>query len=241
MGVIWDMNHIWQGLITPQTAAWTPTTSRYAQLLPWFSERRTWSMYLISHIEVQWRWYLYGYAILMFCECCIRHGPCPTCEDHPTYYSMTKNFTWTCSAVPLILNQWAWTIHIISCGVVQGQWYMYWYATPLFYEFYITLTKQWDYISIHTCIIILGPLQHWWGAWFKLLGLRPRVTAEHFQGVVCGHALVCGVIHTYQIWAMLHMTLMKQWDSISIPVSSSLEHYTTDEIHSSGYPFRKPG
>ena len=30
------------------------------------------------------------------------------------------------------------------------------------------------------------------------------------------------------MWSMHHKTLIKQWDSISIPVSSSLDHYTTN-------------
>jgi hypothetical protein len=30
---------------------------------------------------------------------------------------------------------------------------------------------------------------------------------------------------------MSHITLTKQWDSMYIQVSSSLHHYTTDEVH----------
>ena len=45
--------------------------------------------------------------------------------------------------------------------------------------------------------------------------------------------MVCGVIHPCQTWSMCHRTLIKLWDSISIYVSSSLDHYTTDEVHDS--------
>ena len=62
---------------------------------------------------------------------------------------------------------------------------------------------------IHTCIIILGPLYHWWGPWFKLLVPISRVTAEYSRSVVCAHVGVCGVIHPYQGWSMLHIKLMK--------------------------------
>ena len=38
------------------------------------------------------------------------------------------------------------------------------------------------------------------------------------------------VIYPCQIWFMTHITLMKQWDIIYIPASSSLHYYTTDEV-----------
>ena len=54
-----------------------------------------------------------------------------------------------------------------------------------------------------------------------------RVTAEHVRGVVGGHAVMCGVIHPCHMWSMPHITPIKQLDSISIHVSSS--------IHALGY------
>ena len=33
------------------------------------------------------------------------------------------------------------------------------------------------------------------------------------------------------MWFIPHITLIKWWDSISIPVSSSLDYYTSDEMH----------
>ena len=32
------------------------------------------------------------------------------------------------------------------------------------------------------------------------------------------------------MWSMTDIILIKQWDSMSIPVSSSLDHYTSDEL-----------
>ena len=66
---------------------------------------------------------------------------------HTTAWSQT-----TCRTrlvVTLILDPRAWTIHLTSGVVIRWQWYMYWCSTPLFYECYITLIKQWDCIRIH--------------------------------------------------------------------------------------------
>ena len=54
--------------------------------------------------------------------------------------------------------------------------------------------------------------------------------AEHVWGVVGGHMVKCKVIQTCETWLIPHITHMKWWDSIPIPGSSSLHHYTTDEI-----------
>jgi hypothetical protein len=45
------------------------------------------------------------------------------------------------------------------------------------------------------------------------------------------------------MWYMPHITLMKQWDNISIPASSLSDHYTTDEVHGSrsGIGTQQPG
>jgi hypothetical protein len=55
-----------------------------------------------------------------------------------------------------------------------------------------------------------------------------RVRAEYIRGVVCGHVVVYGVIHSCQKWSIPHITLMEWYGTISIPASSSLDHYTTD-------------
>ena len=96
---------------------------------------------------------------------------------------------------------------------------------------------------IHICIIILGPLHHWWGTWFKFLSPKTRVRAEYVWGIVGGHAMVCLLIQSRQMWSMPHVTVMQQCDSISIPASSSFRHYTTDddEVHGSSSCVPKPG
>ena len=72
--------------------------------------------------------------------------------------------------------------------------------------------------------------------------LKIRVTSEHVRGIVGVQTVVCGVIDPCKTWSMPHITLIKQWDCISIPVASSLDHYTTDEqVHCSGASFCKPG
>ena len=51
------------------------------------------TMYLISGVVVQWWQCMYGYAILLFYEYYMRHGPRLTCVDHPTDPCMTSNYT----------------------------------------------------------------------------------------------------------------------------------------------------
>ena len=82
---------------------------------------------------------------------------------------------------------------------------------------------------------MLGPLHDWWGAWFRLLGTRTMVGADHVQGIVGDHAVVCGVIHPCHIWSMAHITFITLWDGTYIFISSSLDHYTTAEVHWSGW------
>ena len=54
------------------------------------------------------------------------------------------------------------------------------------------------------------------------------VTDDHIWGVLGGHDVVCGVVNPCQTWSIPHITLIGKCDSISIPVSSSLDNYTTD-------------
>jgi hypothetical protein len=53
--------------------------------------------------------------------------------------------------------------------------------------------------------------------------------------------VVCGVVYPCQIWHMPHLTLIGKCDSISIPASSSLDHYTTAEEHGSSSLLQKAG
>ena len=97
--------------------------------------------------------------------------------------------------------------------------------------------------QIRTWVIILAPLlHHWWDPWFKLLVPISMVKAEHVWGVVGGYAMVCGMIQAFQTWSMPHVKLIKWSDNIFIPVSSSLNHYNTDEDHgSSSWSFQYAG
>ena len=76
--------------------------------------------------------------------------------------------------------------------------------------------------------------------------LRNRTTNPGGDGSKVSHSategfLVCGAIQAYQKWPMPHITLIKQLDVIFIPASSSLDNYTTDEVHGSSSWFQYPG
>ena len=75
MSVIWGMHHVWQGCTTHRPQHDHQLHPRHAQLLPWFSEPRAWTIDLIGGVVVQGWWRRYGYAIPPFYECCLRHGP----------------------------------------------------------------------------------------------------------------------------------------------------------------------
>ena len=66
-------------------------------------------------------------------------------------------------------------------------------------------------------------------SWFS----KTRVTTDHIMGVLGGNVVVCKIIQHCQTWSMPHITLIKQWDSISIHVLSSLDYYTIDEVQCS--------
>ena len=44
--------------------------------------------------------------------------------------------------LPWFLEKWAWTMYISSGVVVHAWWYMYRYAIPLFYEYYMRHRSQ---------------------------------------------------------------------------------------------------
>ena len=98
---------------------------------------------------------------------------------------------------------------------------------------HITLMKQWDSIYIYKCSIVLGPLPYCWAPWFKIVGSRTMVTADHVRGAVGVYSVLCGMIYPCQIWSMPHITFIKWWDIIPRHVSSSLDHYTIGEVHGS--------
>ena len=126
-------------------------------------------------------------------------------------------------------NSWA------SCLWCSFRWYWGLWGDPPLSDVVRALHSTHKTVEqyIHTCTIVVGPLIHWWGPRFKILDLNTRLTAEHVQGVVGGDDVVSGVVHPCHMMSVPHITLIKQLDSISIHVSSSLDHYNTDELHSS--------
>jgi len=59
---------------------------------------------------------------------------------------------------------------------------------------------------------------------------KSNVTSDHVWGVVGGWAVLYRVANPFQTLSMPHTTLTKQWDSISIHASCSLDHYVTAEV-----------
>ena len=112
---------------------------RHAQLLPWISEPRAWTMDLISGIVVQWWWCRYGYGIPPYHEYHMRHGSCLTGEDHPTDHNMDhKLHPRHAQLLPWILELRAWTMIFISNVVFQEWWCRYGYAIPPLHEYYVS-------------------------------------------------------------------------------------------------------
>ena len=130
-----------------------------------------------------------------------------------------------------------------SCMGCSGRWWCGLWGDPPLSNVAHTSYNSHETLRYHThtYIIILGPLDHWWWAWCKIMVTNTTVIAEHIWGVVGGHDNVCGVIHPCQTWSMPHITLIDKWDNISIHLSSSFYKYTTDEEHGSSSLFQKLG
>ena len=92
-----------------------------------------------------------------------------------------------------------------------------------------TCIKQWD--SMSKLSLLSLDLYNTGELHGSSSSTTTRVTAEHVRGVVGGHDMVCGVIHPCHTWSMPHITLIKQWNSMSIRVPSYLYHYTTVDGH----------
>ena len=60
---------------------------------------------------------------------------------------------------------------------------------------------------------------------------KTTVPPESEACVVEGLAVIYGVVHPAHIFSTLYITLLKQWDSIPIQVSLSLDHYATTDVH----------
>ena len=79
--------------------------------------------------------------------------------------------------------------------------------------------------------MVLGPLRYYSGVLFGLLVSKTSVTPESVLGVVGGCDVVYVVVDSSQTLRMPNITLSKHWVSISIQVSSSLDHHATTEVH----------
>ena len=159
----------------------------------------------------------------------LNHYDCTTDEEHGTS-------SWFQYPESRVTAEHVWGVvggNVVVYGVVQAC-----QTLPI-----LNITPKTVGCHIYTCIIILSPLHHWWGAWFKLLVLLiSRVTSEYVLVVVCGHTVVYRVIHRCQTRSMPHITLIKRLYIISIKVSLLLDHYnyTTDEYHGSASLFQYP-
>ena len=133
-------------------------------------------------------------------------------------------------------NSWARHVvvgcHALVCGIIHP--YQKWYMP------HMPFIKQKASISTPASSSVDHyTTDDWWGTLFRLfLFWKTRVTAKHIRGVVEGHDMFCGVIHPCHMLSMPHIIHIKQWDSISIPLSSSLDHYTTGEVHCTGSFFQ---
>ena len=88
----------------------------HAPLLPWFLDPRAWTTYFISGIVVQGWWYIYEYAILLFCELYMRYGSHMTGVNYPTYQWMASNYT------PGIISCYPGLQKKMSLNVSPHQW-----------------------------------------------------------------------------------------------------------------------
>ena len=101
--------------------------------LPWFSDSRAWTMYLISGVVVQWWRHLYGCTVPLFYECYVRHVPCLTGVDHQktTVLNWFRNWSWskgTNRGAGLVVTLSAHNplhpeLESLSRGVRKNSWY----------------------------------------------------------------------------------------------------------------------
>ena len=118
---------------------------RDAQLLPCILEPRAWTMYFISGFVVQRWWYLYGYAIRLFCECVMMHGQHLIWLGNPRGDSMTSNYTldmfrgfvafWNQELEPCI-HQWG-----NSPRSMRNVWICYHTVLYVFYKAWTTFDR----------------------------------------------------------------------------------------------------
>ena len=105
-----------------------------------------------ANVVVQGWWYMYGYNILLFHECYMRHRPRLIGMNHHTDHCMTSNYTPASmlSCYPGFHNQEVEPCTSISGVVVQEWWYMYEYALSLSYECYLKYILCLPGVDCHT-------------------------------------------------------------------------------------------
>ena len=146
MIIIWHKENIWQGRTTPKITAWPPTTPKTCSgVMLFFLEPRAWTMYFISGFVVQGWWYLYGYAIPLFCECVMMHGQHLIWLGNPRGDSMTSNYTldmfrgfvafWNQELEPCI-HQWG-----NSPRSMRNVWICYHTVLYVFYKAWTTFDR----------------------------------------------------------------------------------------------------
>ena len=95
-------------------------------------------MHLTSGVVVLGWCYMYGYAIPLIYEYCMRHGPRLTGGGSPHIpHHDFQLHPRHAQLLPWFSDLGAWTMALNSSVVVQGWWYMYGHAIPLFYESYM--------------------------------------------------------------------------------------------------------
>ena len=137
--VIWGMDHIWHGWITPQTTTWLLTTPRpYSAVTldigtkSFNNDPHQWYSVPIIIMQV-WIYYPTTLGVLYEAWTMYDRGGSSHLlpHDHKLYPRHAQVLPW-------ILEPRAWTMVLISGVVVQGWWCRYKYTIPPFYECYIS-------------------------------------------------------------------------------------------------------
>ena len=141
VSVIWGIDHIWQGWITPQTTTWPHTT-------PWTYSAVTLDIRTRSFNNVPHQWYS-GPSMMMqvwiwYCIIpWVLYGACTTSDrggsphrphhDHKLHPGQTQLLPWI-----LEESRISWTMLLVSDIVVQGWWCRYGYDISSFHDCYMS-------------------------------------------------------------------------------------------------------
>ena len=138
MSVMWGMDHVWQGLTTPQTTSWPPSTPQI-----WSSVTLVVGSKSLNHLPRQccsgprmmldvWIYYhTYLWVLYEPWTMSDRGG-----SRHRSHYDLHHHLRHS-QMWPWFSEPWGWTMFLISGVVVQGWWCRYGCAISLFYESYM--------------------------------------------------------------------------------------------------------